>query len=61
MKNRSPRLKELFTVTADRVLFTVTQVCSKLLQILYTFSFCRKLDRLGRQDFEKAFNYIANS
>jgi len=44
----------------DRVLFTVTQVCSNYCRYCTRSHSVGKLDKLGRQDFEKAFNYIAN-
>jgi len=40
-ENRSPRLKELFTVTRQGFIHCYPGMF-KLLQILYTFSFCRK-------------------
>lgn len=43
----------------DRVLFTVTQVCSNYCRYCTRSHTVGKLDRLGRQDFEKAFTYIA--
>jgi len=43
----------------DRVLFTVTQVCSNYCRYCTRSHSVGKLDRLGRQDFEKAFNYIS--
>ena len=43
----------------DRVLFTVTQVCSNYCRYCTRSHSVGKLDKLGRQDFEKAFNYIA--
>ncbi len=42
----------------DRVLFTVTQVCSSYCRYCTRSHTVGKLDKLGRQDFEKAFNYI---
>jgi lysine 2,3-aminomutase len=42
----------------DRVLFTVTQVCSSYCRYCTRSHSVGKLDKLGRQDFEKAFNYI---
>jgi lysine 2,3-aminomutase len=44
----------------DRVLFTVTQVCSNYCRYCTRSHSVGKLDKLGRQDFEKAFNYIAS-
>jgi lysine 2,3-aminomutase len=44
----------------DRVLFTVTQVCSNYCRYCTRSHSVGKLDKLGRQDYEKAFNYIAN-
>ncbi len=43
----------------DRVLFTVTQVCSNYCRYCTRSHSVGKLDKLGRQDFERAFNYIA--
>jgi lysine 2,3-aminomutase len=43
----------------DRVLFTVTQVCSSYCRYCTRSHSVGKLDKLGRQDYEKAFNYIA--
>jgi len=42
----------------DRVLFTVTQVCSNYCRYCTRSHSVGRLDKLGRQDFEKAFNYI---
>jgi len=42
----------------DRVLFTVTQVCSSYCRYCTRSHSVGKLDKLGRQDFEKAFEYI---
>ena len=44
----------------DRVLFTVTQVCSSYCRYCTRSHSVGKLDKLGRADFEKAFNYIAS-
>jgi len=44
----------------DRVLFTVTQVCSNYCRYCTRSHSVGNLDRLGKQDFEKAFNYITN-
>ena len=44
----------------DRVLFTVTQVCSNYCRYCTRSHSVGKLDKLGRQDFEKAFSYIAS-
>ncbi|MEI6047879.1 MAG: KamA family radical SAM protein [Bacteroidota bacterium] len=44
----------------DRVLFTVTQVCSNYCRYCTRSHSVGKLDKLGRQDFDKAFNYIAS-
>jgi lysine 2,3-aminomutase len=44
----------------DRVLFTVTQVCSNYCRYCTRSHSVGKLDKLGRQDFEKAFAYIAS-
>lgn len=44
----------------DRVLFTVTQVCSNYCRYCTRSHSVGKLDKLGRQDFEKAFNYISS-
>jgi lysine 2,3-aminomutase len=41
------------------VLFTVTQVCSNYCRYCTRSHSVGKLDKLGRQDFEKAFSYIA--
>ena len=43
----------------DRILFTVTQVCSNYCRYCTRSHSVGKLDKLGRQDFEKAFSYIA--
>ncbi len=43
----------------DRVLFTVTQVCSNYCRYCTRSHSVGRLDKLARQDFEKAFNYIA--
>ena len=43
----------------DRVLFTVTQVCSNYCRYCTRSHSVGRLDKLGRHDFEKAFNYIA--
>lgn len=43
----------------DRVLFTVTQVCSNYCRYCTRSHSVGKLDKLGRHDYEKAFNYIA--
>jgi lysine 2,3-aminomutase len=43
----------------DRVLFTVTQVCSNYCRYCTRSHSVGRLDKLGRQDFDKAFNYIA--
>ncbi len=43
----------------DRVLFTVTQVCSNYCRYCTRSHSVGRLDRLGKQDFEKAFSYIA--
>jgi len=44
----------------DRVLFTVTQVCSNYCRYCTRSHSVGRLDKLGRQDYEKAFNYIAS-
>jgi lysine 2,3-aminomutase len=44
----------------DRVLFTVTQVCSNYCRYCTRSHSVGKLDKLSRQDFEKAFDYIAS-
>lgn len=44
----------------DRVLFTVTQVCSNYCRYCTRSHSVGRLDKLGRQDFEKAFSYIAS-
>jgi lysine 2,3-aminomutase len=44
----------------DRVLFTVTQVCSNYCRYCTRSHSVGKLDKLGRPDFEKAFSYIAS-
>jgi len=44
----------------DRVLFTVTQVCSNYCRYCTRSHSVGKLDKLGKQDFEKAFSYIAS-
>jgi lysine 2,3-aminomutase len=43
----------------DRVLFTVTQVCSSYCRYCTRSHTVGRLDKLGRQDFEKAFSYIS--
>ncbi len=43
----------------DRVLFTVTQVCSNYCRYCTRSHSVGRLDKLGKQDFEKAFSYIA--
>jgi lysine 2,3-aminomutase len=43
----------------DRVLFTVTQVCSNYCRYCTRSHSVGRLDKLGRQDYEKAFSYIA--
>ncbi|MCX6335290.1 MAG: KamA family radical SAM protein, partial [Bacteroidia bacterium] len=43
----------------DRVLFTVTQVCANYCRYCTRSHSVGKLDKLGRQDYEKAFAYIA--
>ena len=43
----------------DRVLFTVTQVCSNYCRYCTRSHSVGRLDKLGRQDFDKAFNYIS--
>jgi lysine 2,3-aminomutase len=42
----------------DRILFTVTQVCSSYCRYCTRSHSVGKLDKLGRNDFEKAFEYI---
>lgn len=42
----------------DRVLFTVTQVCSAYCRYCTRSHSVGRLDKLGRNDFEKAFDYI---
>ncbi len=44
----------------DRVLFTVTQVCSSYCRYCTRSHSVGQFDRLGKQDFERAFNYIAS-
>ncbi|MDO9581251.1 MAG: KamA family radical SAM protein [Bacteroidales bacterium] len=44
----------------DRVLFTITQVCSNYCRYCTRSHSVGQFDRLGRQDFEKAFQYIAD-
>ncbi len=44
----------------DRVLFTVTQVCSNYCRYCTRSHSVGRLDKLGRQDYERAFNYIAS-
>ncbi|HOK24924.1 MAG TPA: KamA family radical SAM protein [Bacteroidales bacterium] len=44
----------------DRVLFTVTQVCSAYCRYCTRSHSVGKLDKLGKNDFEKAFDYIRN-
>lgn len=43
----------------DRVLFTVTHVCSNYCRYCTRSHSVGKLDKLGRQDYERAFHYIA--
>ena len=43
----------------DRVLFTVTQVCSNYCRYCTRSHSVGRLDKLGKQDFEKAFSYIS--
>ncbi len=43
----------------DRVLFTVTQVCSNYCRYCTRSHSVGRLDKLGKQDFERAFSYIA--
>jgi lysine 2,3-aminomutase len=43
----------------DRVLFTVTQVCSNYCRYCTRSHSVGRLDKLCKQDYEKAFNYIA--
>lgn len=43
----------------DRVLFTVTQVCSNYCRYCTRSHSVGQFGRLGRKDFENAFNYIA--
>jgi lysine 2,3-aminomutase len=42
----------------DRILFTVTQVCSSYCRYCTRSHSVGKLDKLGRNDFDKAFEYI---
>jgi len=42
----------------DRVLFTVTQVCSSYCRYCTRSHSVGKLDKLGKSDFERAFDYI---
>ena len=42
----------------DRVLFTVTQVCASYCRYCTRSHSVGKLDKLGKSDFEKAFDYI---
>jgi lysine 2,3-aminomutase len=44
----------------DRVLFTVTQVCSNYCRYCTRSHSVGRLDKLGKQDYEKAFSYIAS-
>ncbi len=44
----------------DRVLFTVTQACSSYCRYCTRSHSVGKLDKLGKQDYEKAFYYIAS-
>ncbi|MBN2632991.1 MAG: KamA family radical SAM protein [Bacteroidales bacterium] len=43
----------------DRVLFTVTQVCSNYCRYCTRSHSVGKLDKLGKSDYERAFEYIA--
>ena len=45
----------------DRVLFTVTQVCSSYCRYCTRSHSVGKLDKLAKSDFEKAFDYIRNN
>ena len=42
----------------DRILFTVTQVCSSYCRYCTRSHSVGKLDKLGKQDYEEAFRYI---
>jgi lysine 2,3-aminomutase len=42
----------------DRILFTVTQVCSSYCRYCTRSHSVGKLDKLGKQDYEEAFSYI---
>jgi lysine 2,3-aminomutase len=44
----------------DRVLFTVTQICSSYCRYCTRSHSVGKLDKPGRNDYEKAFEYIRN-
>ncbi len=44
----------------DRILFTVTQFCSSYCRYCTRSHSVGKLDKLGRHDYEKAFNYISS-
>jgi lysine 2,3-aminomutase len=58
-KSFSP-LKGIVHRYPDRVLFTVTQVCSSYCRYCTRSHTVGRLDKLGKQDYEKAFNYIAS-
>jgi lysine 2,3-aminomutase len=57
-KSSSP-VKGIVHRYPDRVLFTVTQVCSNYCRYCTRSHSVGRLDKLGRQDFEKAFSYIS--
>lgn len=57
-KSSSP-VKGIVHRYPDRVLFTVTQVCSNYCRYCTRSHSVGKLDKLGKHDFEKAFEYIA--
>ncbi len=44
----------------DRVLFTVTHICSNYCRYCTRSHSVGRLDKLGRQDYERAFNYISS-
>jgi len=56
-KSHSP-VKGIVHRYPDRILFTVTQVCSSYCRYCTRSHSVGKLDKLGKQDYEKAFGYI---
>jgi lysine 2,3-aminomutase len=56
-KSHSP-VKGIVHRYPDRVLFTVTQVCASYCRYCTRSHSVEKLDKLGKSDFERAFDYI---